>query len=206
MRVLATLAASVNTTATAIASLYSADPIGVTTAVIKAASNGTSVTETAAALTRAAKRAADTFTNGTVLTGARFAAAASAALVAAGKNAASLLINSTNMAPAVAVSVGPPDVDISNQTFGAFGSSADSISALDASTALPNIHNGLFSGAAFALATLVAVYIYLRRLKALAKPEPHLANKLNPLFERTAKRPRPPPGKAPKYAFKAFSS
>ena len=80
---------------------------------------------------------------------------------------------------------------------------------MDASNALPNIHNGLFSGAAFALATLVAVYIYLRRLKhaaALAKPEPHLANKLNPLFERTAKRPRPPPGKAPKHAFKAFSS
>jgi hypothetical protein len=213
MTVLATLAASINTTATAVASLYSADPIGVAASAIKAASNGASVALAAAELTRAAKRAADAFTNGTILSGtppltlaSRLAAAASAALVAAGKSTAAALLNSTNMAPAVAVSIGPLSVDISNQTFGAPGSSADSISASDASSALPNIiHNGLYSGAAFALTTLVAVYLYLGRSKlAAALPAPHPADKLNPLYQHTAKRPRPPPGKAPKHAYRAF--
>jgi hypothetical protein len=219
MRVQASFSASVISTATAIASSYLADPAGVTAAAVKAASNGAAVVAAAAGMTSAATRAASlagAFANGTILTGSpqvslasRLAAAASSALMAAGKGNVAALVNISSLVPSAVTEVGLASVDISNQVISGIAS-AYGIAASDSSSASrETLTNGITSGAAFAVATFAAIYFYVKRSAAAeTTAAAHIATQrssaeLNPLFKHA--RPRPPTGKPPRHAYKPYN-
>jgi hypothetical protein len=119
---------------------------------------------------------------------------ASAALVAAGKGNVAALVASSMTPLATAADVGSPTVDTSNEmTLGI--ASANGIAASDSSSPFSDlIYNGLASGAAFAAASLLAIYLYVRRAALPATPNPKIARAaaemINPLYTKHAKHRR----------------
>jgi hypothetical protein len=213
MRVYVVFSALVQSVATAAAALYAADPDGARVAAVAEASNGTAVMDAAAGVALAAKRAAATanaFADGTLLTGSppaslasRLAAAASTALVAAGKSRFAALANASSMAPTVTADVGSATIVISTQTVSgsalAYGKGASDSGPIAFREILID---GLSSGVAFALASVLAVSFYYRRWHQLQAPK-RAAYRLNPLH--ASARPIPPRGKPPAHAFKGYS-
>lgn len=210
MRIFATFAASVNTTALVRADVHAVDPVSASASAVKAASNGAAVAEAAAGLVKAAKRAAavaDSFANGTLQTGvppaslaSRLASAASAALIAAGKSSA--FVNRSSITPSIVANVGAATVDITNQVQASAGNAVSGIAASESAKALQT--DGFFSGAAFGLTTIAAIVYYFRSTAAAAvnKNAALPDEKVNPLYKRT--RPLPPSTKPPKHAYMSF--
>jgi hypothetical protein len=223
LRVIATYAATVNTTVTVAAASYAADPSGVITAAGKAASNSAGVVDATAGLMYAALRAAAgaaAFANGTILTGtppstlaSRFAAVTSAALIVAGKSNLAALVNATSMTLTVVTSaVGSATVDLSAA---AGGAPALGVAASGSSDSFPeSLNNGIFSGVAFAFATVAALYFFVKWRRLAAAPAKEAAKRLsagsgdvvNPMFKHKAQRPTPPSSKPPKHAYQPYQS
>jgi hypothetical protein len=100
---------------------------------------------------------------------------------------------------ATAADVGSPTVDTSNEiTLGI--ASTYGIAASESSVASSELmSNGLASGAAFAAASLLAIYLYVRRpaLPVNAKPTVTraTAEMINPIYSKHAKHRRASSGK-----------